>query len=193
MQSASFGLGPAEVVIVMILGGGLMLAVAILVVVLVLVTRRSQATMTANLGEPIGQATRLRLLDASDKPVAESAQWKGKELQVRAAEASCKSLFDVSLDSIDQCMISYRFHIKTENLNSAVYPEMWCRIPEKGQFFSRGLNQKLRGTHDWKQVEIPFYLQSGQKADLVHLNLAFEGPGQVMLKDIEVLATPLKK
>lgn len=193
MQSGAFAFGPAEIFIIVVLGGGLLLAVAIFVAVLFFATTRSQASMTANLGEPIGQPTRLRLLDSSDKPVAESAQWNDNELHVRAGEASCKSLFDVSLNAIDQCMISYRFRIKTENLNSSVYPELWCRIPEKGQFFSRGLHQKVRGTHDWKQVEIPFYLQAGQKADLVHLNLVFEGPGQVILKDVEVLVTPLKK
>ena len=89
-------------------------------------------------------------------------------------------------------MLTYRLRIKTDNLQKAVYPELWCRIPERGQFFSRGLHCKVRGTNDWKEVEIPFYLESGQKADLLHLNLVFEGPGTVRLKDIEVLSTPVK-
>jgi hypothetical protein len=89
-------------------------------------------------------------------------------------------------------MLSYRFRIKTDNLQTAVYPELWCRVPEKGQFFSRGVNQKVRGTTDWREIEIPFYLQSGQRADLLHLNLVFEGAGKVRLKDIEVLRTPTK-
>jgi hypothetical protein len=101
-------------------------------------------------------------------------------------------LFDVPLNQVEQCVISYRFSIKTDNLQRAVYPELWCRIPERGQFFSRGLNCKVRGTNDWKTVEIPFFLQNGQRADLLHLNLVFEGPGSVRLKDIEVLATPIK-
>ncbi len=63
---------------------------------------------------------------------------------------------------------------------------MWCHIPEKGKFFSKGVDSKISGTNDWIQVEIPFYLGPGQVADLLNLNLVFEGEGTVRLKDIEV-------
>jgi len=192
MTVGAFGLGIAELIIVLILGGGVLTALVVAGVVLFAATRSRTPGQAGHLGEPFGQPTRLRLLSPSDKPVAESARWEGDELHVRSDDWSIKSLFDVPLNNIDQCMIGYRFRIKTENLQSAVYPELWCRIPEKGQFFSRGLNQKVRGTNEWKEVEIPFYLLAGQQADLVHLNLVFQGPGQVRLKDIELLATPTK-
>ncbi len=81
--------------------------------------------------------------------------------------------------------------IHTKDLSSAVYPEMWCRIPKKGEFFSRGVENKIKGTNDWIQVEIPFYLQKGQLADLLHLNLVFEGEGTVRLKGIEVTSAQI--
>ena len=73
-----------------------------------------------------------------------------------------------------------------------IYPELWCRIPGMGEFFSKGLHQKVRGTNDWVSLEIPFYLKAGQSPDLLKLNLVFEGAGAVRMKEIEILATPLE-
>jgi hypothetical protein len=65
---------------------------------------------------------------------------------------------------------------------------MWVRAPEKGEFFSKGLDQKVRGTTQWKTYEIPFFFQKGERADLVKLNVAFEGPGgSLAMKDVELL------
>lgn len=140
---------------------------------------------------PTGPAVLIRTFGPSDPPVANSARWQGNELEVRSDEASIKSLFDVPLPNIEQCLVFYRFLIHTDNLKSAVYPQMWCRIPEKGQFFSQGIDRKISGTNAWIQVEIPFYLEKGQVADLLHLNLAFEGAGTVRLKNIEVTSAPV--
>jgi len=141
--------------------------------------------------ETTGPPVEIQAFDPSDAPLAKSAEWQGNDLEVRSEDAATKSLFDVALPSVEQCMISYRFLIHTEDLQAAVYPEMWCRIPEKGQFFSRGVERKISGTNHWLQVEIPFYLKKGQVADLLHLNLVFEGAGTVRLKNIEVTSTPV--
>ena len=142
--------------------------------------------------EPSGPTVQIRAIGPSEAPIAQSATWHGSELEVKSDEAATKSLFDVALPQLERCMIAYRLQIQTDNLNAAVYPEIWCRIPEKGQFFSRGVNSKIKGTNDWLQVEIPFYLENGQVADLLHLNLVFEGAGTVRLKDVEVLSTPVE-
>jgi len=141
---------------------------------------------------PIGAPKPLRVIRPGDKPLAESARWDGDELVIQADAAATKCLFEIALDGVEQCMITYRFRIHTENLGKPVYPEMWCRIPDKGEFFSRGLHCKVRGTNDWTSVEIPFYLDPDQRADHLRLNLVFEGPGTVRLRDIEVLSTPVK-
>lgn len=141
--------------------------------------------------EPTGPSVLIRAFGPSDVPVAKSAMWHGSELEVRSDDVAIKSLFDVALPNVEQCMISYRFLIRTENLQAAVYPQMWCRIPEKGQFFSQGIDRKISGTNEWVQVEIPFYLEKAQVADLLQLNLAFEGAGTVQLKNIEVASTPV--
>ena len=68
---------------------------------------------------------------------------------------------------------------------------MWCRLPGRGEFFSKGAQQAVSGTANWARYEIPFYLKRGQKPDLIKLNLAVAGPGTVWLRNIELLKTPL--
>ncbi len=141
--------------------------------------------------QPTGPAVRIRAFGPADAPIARSARWQGDELAVRSDEAAIKSLFDVALPGVEQCRLAYRFLIRTEDLAAAVYPQMWCRLPEKGQFFSKGIDGKVSGTNEWLPLEIPFYLDKGQVADLLHLNLVFEGAGTVHLKNIEVTSTPV--
>jgi hypothetical protein len=68
---------------------------------------------------------------------------------------------------------------------------MWCRLPGRGEFFCKGIHQAVSGTANWARYEIPFYLKSGQKPDLIKLNLAVQGTGTVWLRSIELLKTPL--
>ena len=180
--------------VVVVIGGALMLCCVACCLFALLAVRMKAGSANGKWKPPvpIGEPKPLRVIRAGDKPLAESARWDGDELVIQADAAATKCLFEVALDGLKQCMITYRFRIQTENLGKPVYPEMWCRIPDKGEFFSRGLQCKLRGTNDWTPVEIPFYLESGQRADHLRLNLVFEGPGTVRLRDIEVLSTPVK-
>ena len=100
-------------------------------------------------------------------------------------------LFELPVTGLEQCAITWRFRISTRQLRSPVYAELWCRISGMGEFFSRALNQKLRGDNDSVVVELPFYLKKGQRPDLLKLNLVFESPGSVRLQDLSILATPL--
>ena len=189
------GLGTWELVLIVAIGGGLCFGIACLGVV-VAVARRANSTGSTGRWQPptpAGEPVRIRALDLSDRPIDASATWNGAELVVSAEKGTAVHLFDVALDRAEQSMITYRFRIKTENLQNAVYPEMWCHVDGKGKFFSRGLDRKVRGTNDWPLVEIPFFLESGQRASLLNLNLVFEGAGAVRLKEIEVLSTPVNR
>ena len=81
--------------------------------------------------------------------------------------------------------------MKSEALSGHAFLEMWCRLPGRGEFFSKGVNRPVKGTTDWASYEIPFYLKKGQRPDLITLNLVVEGTGKIWLKDIEVQKTPL--
>jgi hypothetical protein len=187
-------LSVARIVIMFVLGGGMLLAwLALCMFLFHAFRQKTQHAADRRQGpEPMGQPVQIRGFSPADKPIASSARWDGSELVVQSNEAATKCLFDAVLQDVDQCMLTYRFRIKTDNLARAVYPEMWCRIPERGQFFSRGLRSKVRGTNDWVEVKIPFFLEHGQAADRLQLNLIFEGAGVVRMKEIEIFLTQVK-
>jgi len=100
-------------------------------------------------------------------------------------------LFEIADLDVEESLLTYRAEIRAEDLEGRAFLEMWVRIAGKGEFFSRGFNQSVRGTTNWASYEIPFRLKKGQHADLVKLNLVVEGKGTVWLKDVELVKTPL--
>jgi len=110
---------------------------------------------------------------------------------VDSKEEQTIRLFEVQEPQAEQCLISYRAKMKTDGLAGRAFLEMWCRLPGHGEFFSKGLNQAVRGTTDWASYEIPFYLKKGQKPDLIKLNLIVEGRGKIWLKDVQLFKTPM--
>ena len=112
--------------------------------------------------------------------------------------ADCKKaqtirLFEVENPGVEQCMVTYRAKLKTENLTEQAYLEMWCRFPGKGEFFSRGLAHTVSGSNDWASYETPFFLKKGEKPDLIKLNLVVKGAGKIWVKNVELLKGPLPK
>jgi len=92
---------------------------------------------------------------------------------------------------VEQCILTYRAELKAEDLQGRAFLEMWCRLPGRGEFFSKGYKQAVSGTVEWARYEIPFYLKEGQKPDLIKLNFVVEGQGRVWLRNLELLKTPL--
>jgi hypothetical protein len=110
--------------------------------------------------------------------------------------ADCKQaqtlrLFEVEKPNVEQCVVTYRAKLKTENVTGQAYLEMWCRFPGKGEFFSRGLANPVTGSNDWASYETPFFLKKGEKPDLIKLNLVVKGTGKVWVKEVELLKGPL--
>ena len=71
------------------------------------------------------------------------------------------------------------------------YLEIWCRFPGRGEFFARGLHDPVMGSSDWASYEVPFFLKPDEVPDLLKVNLAVEGSGQVWIRNIELEHTPL--
>ncbi len=63
---------------------------------------------------------------------------------------------------------------------------MWCSIPGKGEFFSKALHAPVSGTTNWVSQETPFFLQAGQRAQTVKLNVVVAGTGTVWVDDISL-------
>ena len=141
---------------------------------------------------PSGPPETLRLFRTTDRTLTQGAITIAQEgWVVDSKDTQTIRLFELQEPQAEQCLITYRAKLKTDGLAGRAFLEMWCRLPGHGEFFSKGLNQAVRGTTDWASYEIPFYLKKGQKPDLIKLNLVVEGRGKVWLSDVELLKTPM--
>ncbi len=137
---------------------------------------------------PAPKSAVLRAFKSTDSPISKQAVLDGEAWRVDAAEAQVVSLFELPLADIDDCTITYRAKMKSEDVKGRAFLEMWCRVPGFGESFSRGLDKTITGTNNWANFEIQFFLKKGEKTDQLKLNLNFEGSGRVWIKDIEVIA-----
>jgi hypothetical protein len=141
---------------------------------------------------PSGPPETIRMFRATDPILSQdSVMVEADGWLVDAEEGQVIRLFEIPDPGVERCLLIYRATMKSESLDGRAYLEMWCRLSGRGEFFSKGLNQPLRGNTDWASYEILFYLKKGQRPELIKLNLAIEGRGKIWLKDIQVLKTPL--
>lgn len=124
-----------------------------------------------------------------DKDV--SSDGKGS-LRITATEPMVARLFETGDIDIENARLIYRARVRTENVEGQVYLEMWCHFSGKGEFFSRGLQNPLTGTTDWRSEETPFILKRGENPDNVKLNLVIAGKGVAWIDDIALLKGPLR-
>ncbi len=53
--------------------------------------------------------------------------------------------------------------------------------------FPRGLDRPITGIMSWVPVATSFFLQVGQKPDLIRLNLVVQGKGRVWVDDVQLM------
>jgi hypothetical protein len=114
----------------------------------------------------------------------------GGSLRIDADGPATIRLYELRNLDIEDARLIYRARLRTENVQGRAYLEMWCVSPQ-GEFFSRDLDSPLTGTNEWTTEETPFFIQKGQHADGVKLNLVMEGSGTVWIDDIRLLEGPL--
>jgi hypothetical protein len=119
-----------------------------------------------------------------------SSDGKGS-LRVDSSGQLLVPLFEITDVNVDNAALIYQASLRSEQLEGQAYLEMWVRLPGKGEFFSRGLDRPVTGTMTWVQTVTPFFLQTGQKPDLIRLNLVVNGKGRVWIDDIRLLRRPL--
>jgi hypothetical protein len=119
-----------------------------------------------------------------------SADGKGS-LRVGANQQMTVPLFEVTDVSIENAPLLYQASLQTQGLDGKAFLEMWVHIPGKGEFFSRGLDRPVTGTMSWMTAVTPFFLQAGQKPDLIRLNLVVQGKGRVWIDDVRLMRQPL--
>lgn len=143
--------------------------------------------------QPVGPAKVIKRFDGSESTITQEAVVSGEGgWIVDVDEPQTFRLFEVEIADIDNCMLTYRAKLKSEDVRGRSFLEMWCRIPDRGEFFSKGFQNPLTGTNDWASYEVPFHLKRGQQPDLIKLNLVVEDRGKVWIKDMELSYTPLE-
>lgn len=120
-----------------------------------------------------------------------SSDGKGS-LKITASQPTTIRLYEVRDVTIENARLIYRARVKAENVSGQAYLEMWCVFPGSGEFFSRSLQSPITGTVDWSTIETPFFLQKGQKPELIKLNLVINGQGTVWVDDIALIKGPLR-
>lgn len=108
-------------------------------------------------------------------------------LRLEATQPTSFRLFEVEGVNVENAVLTYRAKLRAEDVQGLAYLEMWVRVAGLGEAFSRALHAPLSGTVEWASQETPFFLDAGQRADLVKLNLVIDGTGTVWIDDIHLL------
>jgi hypothetical protein len=154
--------------------------------------------MAALLYHVPAQAQELKKLSLDDASMIgltiqtdEKVKTEGRaSLKITTAWPTTVCLGEVSGLSVEEAKLVYKATVKTE-LDGDAFLEMWVQVGT-GQYFSKGLNDPVKGVSDWKAIQTPFTFQKGQKPDKVTLNLVITGRGTVWVDDIVLSKEPLR-
>jgi hypothetical protein len=149
--------------------------------------------LPATTASPKGLGKPIKMFHPTDKTVTKDrvfSQDEGWLIESGEKEVRTVHLFEVLNPGVEQCLVLYRFQMKT-SLRGHAYQEMWCRLPGQGESFSKGFDHMAAGNTDWTTYVIPFRLEKGQRPDLVKLDLVVAGLGKVWIRNVELLQIPL--
>ena len=99
-------------------------------------------------------------------------------------------LGEVTSLNIENATLIYTARVRSE-LEGAAFLEMWAHVGG-GNYFSKGMNNPIRGKSDWKTIQTPFIFQKGQRPDKLTLNVIINGKGTLWIDDIVLSQEPLK-
>lgn len=111
-------------------------------------------------------------------------------LRVETPWPTSVCLGEVSGMDVEAAQLIFRARVRTA-LEGDAYLEMWVHVAG-GQYFSRGMNDTVKGKSGWKAIQTPFFFQKGQRPDKVTLNLIVNGKGTVWVDDVVLTKAPLK-
>ncbi len=114
-----------------------------------------------------------------------SSDGKGS-LKITSEEAVTVNLFEVRDIDIENARLLYQARVRSKGLKGQAYLEMLVHLPDKGEFFTRNVHMPVTGTMNWKTMEAPFFLKTGQNPDHVKLNLVINGIGTVWIDDVRL-------
>ena len=152
----------------------------------------------ALLAHASAQAQELKKLSLDDASMIgltiqtdEQVKTEGKaSIKITTAWPTIVCLGEVTGLDVEDAKLVYKAKVKTE-LDGDAFLEMWVQVGG-GQYFSKGMNDPVKGKSDWKSIQTPFMFQKGQKPDKVTLNIVISGKGTVWVDDIVLSKEALK-
>lgn len=84
--------------------------------------------------------------------------------------------------NLEDTRLVYKAKVKSD-LDGAAYLEMWAYVGP-GRYFSKGMNDSVKGKSGWKTIRTPFIFRKGQNPEKVVLNLVINGQGTVWIDDV---------
>ena len=91
---------------------------------------------------------------------------------------------------VENATLVYQAKVKS-NLDGLAFLEMWVQIGTD-RYFSKGINDPIKGKSEWKTIRTPFVFRKGQSPQKITLNLVINGKGTVWIDDVVLSKTPLK-
>jgi len=89
-----------------------------------------------------------------------------------------------------------RGQVQYRDVEGTAYLEMWNVMPDGNRYFSRtlaehGTMQKIQGTSDWREFELPFNLMEHRPESVtLEINVVMPGKGTIELSGLMVLEPP---
>ncbi len=96
-------------------------------------------------------------------------------------------LGQVDAPDVENAKLIYTAQLKSR-LDGSAWLEMWVNV-NGSEYFSKGVDNPVKGTTDWSARHIPFMFQKGQSPDKVTLNVVINGKGTVWVDDIVLSKT----
>jgi hypothetical protein len=99
-------------------------------------------------------------------------------------------LGQVSGLDVENAKLVYSARVKSD-INGEAYLEMWALIAGR-HYFSKGMNNPIKGRSEWQTLQTLFMLKKGQQPDNVTLNIVVNGTGTVWIDDIRLSKESLR-
>ena len=115
----------------------------------------------------------------------------GDCLRVTAPGPVSLCLAQLDQPQVEACQLWAQAMVSARDLQGQAYLEIWVHMPGPGFFFSKGLQQAVKGGRDWQATGAPFMLQKGQRPQKVTVNLTILGRGTVLIDDLRLVQRPL--
>ena len=159
-----------------------------LLIIVIILTLISNVTMAEELKKlSLDDAASIGTTIQTDSEVKREGQ---SSVRITTKHPTTVCLGEVNGLDVENARLLYTAKVKS-NLEGLAFLEMWVHVGD-GQYFSRGMNNPIRGKSDWMSIQTPFMFQKGQNPDVVILNLVINGKGTVWIDDIVLSKAALK-